>query len=371
MAERKPYTFDRVVRLIITIVCVVAVLMLINRLKDVLLPFCVACLIAYIIEPLVRYNKKLLHFKGRIIPIFITLFELATLFGILGYFFIPSIIEETHQIGRMLSTYAKNGADIPFLPDTVHVLLRNHINFDKLSEMLSKQDFTSIASNAESIISGGVGVLLSIVSWLIVILYVIFILIDYDKLMEGFKNMVPPKFRKPVYKIGNDIKTSMNLYFRGQALIALIVAVLYSAGFLIIGLPLAVVMGLTIGVLFMVPYMQYISLIPVTLLCLVYSTDQGIDFWPIMWETIMVYAIVQVIADLILTPKIMGKAMGLNPAIILLSLSVWGSLLGLIGMIIALPLTTLLLSYYDAYIAHQSGAKSGKLLEEIETTPMD
>ena len=63
-----------------------------------------------------------------------------------------------------------------------------------------------------------------------------------------------------------------------------------------------------------------------------------------------VYIIVQAIQDLILTPKIMGKAMGLNPAIILLSLSVWGTLLGMLGLIIALPLTTLLLSYYNHYI---------------------
>ena len=198
MHERKPYTLDRVVRLLITIACIAGALWLINRLKDVLLPFCVACLIAYIIEPLVRYNRRLLHFKGKIIPIFITLFELTTLFGIMGYFFIPSIIDETHQMARMISNYAKDGADVPFLPDSVHVFLKNYINFDKLSETLIKQDFMHIASNAETIISGGLGVIWSIVSWLIVILYVVFILIDYDKLMQGFRNMVPPKFRKPV-----------------------------------------------------------------------------------------------------------------------------------------------------------------------------
>jgi predicted PurR-regulated permease PerM len=63
-----------------------------------------------------------------------------------------------------------------------------------------------------------------------------------------------------------------------------------------------------------------------------------------------VYIIVQAIQDLFLTPKIMGKYMGLNPAIILLSLSIWGSLLGLVGLIIALPLTTLLIAYYNRYI---------------------
>ena len=67
-------------------------------------------------------------------------------------------------------------------------------------------------------------------------------------------------------------------------------------------------------------------------------------------EAIAVYCVAQAIQDLYLTPKIMGKAMGLNPAIILLSLSVWGTLLGFLGLIIALPLTTLLLAYYDEYL---------------------
>lgn len=119
-----------------------------------------------------------------------------------------------------------------------------------------------------------------------------------------------------------------------------------------INLPLAVVLGLFIGLLNMVPYLQLISIVPTTLLCVVCSVDSGIDFWTIFLECMAVYAIVQVIQDLFLTPKIMGKAMGLNPAIILLSLSVWGTLLGFLGLIIALPLTTLLLGYYDEYLTY-------------------
>ncbi len=71
-----------------------------------------------------------------------------------------------------------------------------------------------------------------------------------------------------------------------------------------------------------------------------------------------VYVVVQCIQDLFLTPKIMGKAMGLNPALILLSLSVWGTLLGFIGLIIALPLTTLLLAYYDMYITSREDGEN-------------
>ena len=168
--------------------------------------------------------------------------------------------------------------------------------------------------------------------------------------MLSFKQLVPHSRRRQVYHIGRDIKNAMNRYFRGQALIAFLVGVMFSIGFLVIGLPMGVVLGLFIGLLNMVPYLQLVSLPITALLCLVWTVSTGGDFWLIFWEAMAVYVIVQCIQDLFLTPKIMGSAMGLNPAIILLSLSVWGALLGFMGLIIALPLTTLLLSYYNMYI---------------------
>ena len=162
--------------------------------------------------------------------------------------------------------------------------------------------------------------------------------------------MIPPRYRRIVFSIGHDVKTSMNLYFRGQSMVAFLVGVLFSIGFLIIGLPLAVVLGMFIGLLNMVPYLQFVSVFPATLLCLVYSVDTGINFWAIWWQCMAVYAIVQVIQDLFIVPRVMGKTMGLNPAIILLSLSIWGALFGFIGLIIALPLTTLILSYYNKHV---------------------
>ena len=169
----------------------------------------------------------------------------------------------------------------------------------------------------------------------------------------------------------------MNHFFRGQALIALIVGVLFSIGFTIIDLPMAILLGMFIGVLNLVPYLQLISLLPTTLLCMVYAIGGGQEFWPIFLESIAVYCVVQVIQDFFLTPKIMGKAMGLNPAIILLSLSVWGTLLGMVGLIIALPLTTLLLSYYNTYIIRRddtpdnpaAGEREAEELESAETLP--
>lgn len=168
------------------------------------------------------------------------------------------------------------------------------------------------------------------------------------------KLLVPPKYQPSVFRIGNDLKDSMNKYFRSQFVIACCAAVFYCIGFYIVGLPMAIVMGITVGILYMIPYFQYITLIPVIIICFITSLDGSVDFWVMLGKCGLVYVISQCICDYILTPKIMGKSLGLNPAIILLSLSIWGTLLGIIGMVIALPMTTLLLAYYKkVFIDHK------------------
>lgn len=354
MYKQRPYTFDRAVRLVITCIVICAAIWLINILKGVLLPFCVACLIAYLFEPFVQFNRRLLKLKGRVIAIFVTLFEATFLFGILCYFLIPMIISEMQHMAHLLKIYSENELSIPFLPEKFHELVKKYIDFDYLSSILSRRDqmelIETFIQSTWNLLSSGIAMIIGLFSWLIVFLYVIFIMLDYEKLVKGVRRMVPAPYRKTTFKIGNDIQRSMNHYFRGQALVALCVGVLFSIGFLIIDMPLAIILGMFIGLLNMVPYLQIISLIPALILCLVSSVDSGVDFWPIFWQCMAVYCIVQAIQDLFLTPKIMGKAMGLNPAIILLSLSIWGTLLGFLGLIIALPLTTLLLAYYDEYL---------------------
>lgn len=366
-SQSRPYTFDRVVRLLIGCAIFAFIIWLLDLLKDVLLPFCVACLIAYLFEPFVQYNRSLLRLKGRITAIFVTLFEALVFFGILLYMCVPSIITEMHQMADLLRNYANSDVSIQYLPPEIHDILKSNIDFEELAHTLMQQDMRSIIDKGMTVIHGGVHVVLGVVAWLIVFLYVIFIMLDYDRLMRGFKLLVPSRFRPVAYKVGNDIKESMNHYFRGQALIACVVAVIYCVGFSLCGLPLAIVLGLGTAVLFMIPYCQYLSIIPVTLLCLVDSANSGNHFWTQWWECMGVFLLVQIVADLILTPRIMGKAMGLNPAIILLCLSIWGSLFGLIGMIIALPLTTLLLSYYEQYVIMRNDDEPpSQRLKEVE-----
>lgn len=356
--NRRPYTFDRVVRIIFSLCGLLITLYLLNLLSDVLLPFFVACLIAYILEPTVEFNKKLMGCKRRFFPVMMTLVEAIFLVGVLCWLMIPYLVDECTEMTNIISDYATSQIQIPYISKEIHEFIRQNVDFDQIGRLLSREQWVELIKNSLSktwsFIGSSLSVIVGIVSWLIVVLYVIFIMLDYERFILSVRQLIPYGQRNQVFHIMNDIKNAMNRYFRGQFYIASIVGLLFAVGFLIIGLPMAVVFGLFIGILNMVPYLQVISLPIAAILCLVGSISDGPSFWMLFWETMAVYVVVQCIQDLILTPKIMGKAMGLNPAVILLALSVWGSLLGFLGMIIALPLTTLLLSYYDMYIVRRS-----------------
>ncbi len=107
------------------------------------------------------------------------------------------------------------------------------------------------------------------------------------------------------------------------------------------------------GLLNFVPYLQIIGYLPALLLCVLKAVAEGGHFGWIALSAALVLVAVQVIQDGYIVPKIQGKLSGMNPALILLSLSVWGILLGFIGLIIAIPLTSLLISYYDRVIIRQ------------------
>lgn len=205
------------------------------------------------------------------------------------------------------------------------------------------------------LISGTASFLAGLIGLAVIGLYFIFLLLDYDT-VRGWKELIPSAYRESVTGVVNDFESAMNNYFRGQAAVAFICGLLFALGFFLIGLPLSILLGLFIGLLNMIPYLQILGLIPAGLLALLHALESGSSIWMALGLTGLVFVVVQIIQDTILVPKIMGKVTGLNPAMMMLSLSIWGKLLGLLGLIIALPTTYLLLVYYRRLIAPVSPA---------------
>ena len=347
------YTFDRVVRLVIALAIVIGVALLVNRLSSVLLPFLIGWLLAYLIHPLVKFVQYKMKVGNRGLSIFIALLFIGIVITGLGFAVIPAMVSEMRQIAdyrlqitEQIPLVVSDGSLVAwFYSFTESIDVEKWLNADTLKGALD-----SLLPSVKGLVSGTWAAIARVFVVFVVFLYVVFILIDFEKINRGAREMIPPRYRELVEGVFEDLESGMNRYFRGQSLVAFIVGVMFAIGFKIVGLPMAITVGLFIGVLNLVPYLQTVGVVPVVLLCLVKSAETGHSFWWILLACFIVFVVVQGIQDLFLVPKIMGKAMGLNPAVILLSLSIWGSLLGIVGMIIALPITTLLISYYKRFV---------------------
>lgn len=367
----KPFTFDRVSRIVFSVLMIGGLIYLLAVLKNALLPFLIAWLMAYMMQPFVRFFQYKLKFKSRVLSITAVLVSLAGLLILLYQLVVPSIIDEIQGTFQLLQTHQGNPENIPLIPESWRIYIVNQMDLLHLSELVSRENLLNtlkqIAPRMWTLLSSTFSLLFSVTILFVVMLYFIFILLDYEKIAEGWIKLIPERYRPFAQGLAEDVEVSMNRYFRGQALIALCVGVLFAIGFKIIDFPLAVSLGLFIGFLNLIPYLQTLGLIPMLLLSLLKAAETGGSFWLIFGSALLVLCVVQGIQDLFLTPKIMGKAMGLNPAIILLSLSIWGTLLGFVGLIVALPLTTLSLSYYKRFILmEQSKIESDKTRRQLK-----
>ncbi len=351
---KTPYTFDKVVRLLIGLTVITVLILLFRRLNTVLTPFFVGWMIAYLLHPPVKFFQHKLKFKSRILSVITTLVLFFGSFTGIILLIIPQIAKEVSRVSVLIQNFTQNLDIIGALPLSWQYAITDFFANINFNELISNPNITEvlkkIAPQLWLFLNSSLSFVLSMMVIIIVLLYLIFILMDYDKIVGGFPNIIPSKYRALVTGILNDIETGMSRYFRGQALIALIVGVLFAIGFVIIDLPMAIIFGIFVGVLNLVPYLQTVAIVPGMFLVILKASEPGQSFGGVMLGILIVFAAVQLFQDLFLVPKIMGKVTGLKPAVILLSLSIWGSLMGIIGMIIALPLTTLIISYYKRWV---------------------
>lgn len=355
MLEKK-ITFDSFVRGALTAASLVALFFLLDHLSGALLPFFVAWLVAYFLYPLVKFYQYRLRMKNRVVSILSAMLTVIVGLTLASIFFVPSVVEEFMKLKDLLVQYFVQGSRNATIPGTVENFIKENLDLNYLQQFFSEDNLVStirsLMPKVWSILNQSVSFVVGIFASFIILLYIFFILLDYESIANGWIKLVPAKHREFVQAVADDVEMGMNRYFRGQALVAFLVGVLFSIGFLIIDFPLAIGFGLFIGLLNMVPYLQLVALVPTVLLALLKAADTGQNFWLILILALLVFCVVQVIQDAVIVPKVMGKITGLNPAVILLSLSVWGSLLGILGMIIALPLTTLILAYYKQFIRY-------------------
>ena len=323
---------------------------LVYVLKDVLTPFLIALFIAYLINPLITFIQEKLKVKNRGIATAFGLSLALTLLTSITFLSLPTINREFRSAASLFKEYAHV---IPPIPSGIEDQVNHFIHSDQAKEFINSSTISEALNKIIPIINSvfkqSIDLITGVFGLFLILLYLVFILQGYPKFNKTWVTWIPNKHREMANEISVDLNQGMRAYFRGQATIALIVGVLFCTGFSIIGLPLAILMGVLIGLLNLVPYLQILGIIPVFLLCVLQSMETDTSVWVTIGSAAIVFVVIQLLQELLLIPQIMNKATGLHPAIILLSLSIWGSLLGITGLILALPMSTLLLSYYKKF----------------------
>lgn len=356
--DNQPITFDkkRIIRTCITVAVLVALYLLIRHLSGVLLPFLISFVIAYMLAPIVDFFQKKCRLRNRLLSVVVTL---VLVIGVIAAAFAaltPMVSKQMTTLSTSITEYVRAFNPNDYFSPRVNEAIKEAVANLDVQTLLKNQDvqktIKALVPKLGNWISSGLSSLTGLAVVFICLLYIIFLLIDFEKIRANWATYIPDRWREPVVMLIGDLDRHMNGYFRGQSLIALCVGILFAIGFQIIGLPMGIAMGLIVGVLNLIPYMQALGIPPCIFLGLIQSFETGRPVWVVMVSIAVVFIVVQSIQDLLLTPKIMGNVTGMGPAAILLCLSIWGALLGVVGMIIALPLTTLLVSYYKRFILH-------------------
>ena len=356
----RSFTFGRVLQLALFAGLAWGLVLLLDYLSDVLLPFVIGLVVAYFLDPVTNRVQHVI--KQRVLAALFTLVSITLAVSLVAWFMVPMVGNELAQMGRTVSKMAANTelaqAAKEHLPENVweevnEILKRDDVKRYLTSDgavQMAKDTAKNLLPGAWGVLSGAANVLTFITGILVIMLYVVFLLIDYHNMAARWRDYLPPSIRDDVSGFVEEFIQATNRYFRSQALVACCVAVLFSIGFFTIGLPLAILMGIFIGLLNMVPYLQIVGTIPCLLLAGLKALEQGDNFLGALGLVLLVFGVVQLIQETVLVSRFQGEAMGLSPAIILLSISVWGKLLGFLGLILALPLTCLGLAYYRRYL---------------------
>ncbi len=351
----KHWNLDKVMHFLKILVLFTVGMLLVYYLRGVLFPFFAAFLIAYIVDPIVnRLQKKVKH---RIIAVIIVLLVAGLAIAGALRLFIPLVIGEVQNLGVLIAKVFNDSewaARIErLMPGGLYETIQSLISWEQLAASMQHLDFWREVQNiAGKVLPGAWGVLSytgTIVLWFsgaaVIFMYLVFIMLDMPKLRRGLYSLVPERFQDNAISFARETDRFMGTYFRAQSLVALTVGTLYAIGFGIMGLPMGVAFGLFSGALNMIPYLQLTTIPLALVLAVVHALNTGMPFWEVALIICTIYLVVQVIQDFFLVPHIVGGSMNLPPVGILLSLSIWGKLLGFLGLLVAIPFTCLCLVY--------------------------
>lgn len=338
-------------QLVLVSAATVALLVFVYLIRDVLLPFFLAFIVAYMLDPPVDWLEARWGLS-RVAATFLLLAVLTLVLVLLGYYLTLQAVEFARGFGGLLEelpealAWIRSALPAPLVPyldafleagdagevmDRTLEFLRDHLN--TVADTLTRSSDLLVAFATRTI--GVIWLLLNLVVFLFSILY---FLRDFDRILEEINRLVPPRYRSELRSTTREINGLMRAFFRGHLIVSLTTGVLYGTGYLLVGLEGGFLVGFLSGLMNVIPYIG-----PATgfLLAFVLALYQfGVGYW--LLAIIGIFVAVQSLEGNVLTPNIVGGAVGLHPVVVIFALMVFGKFFGFLGLLFAIPLAAIL-----------------------------
>jgi len=309
-------------------------------LRGVLTPVLLAFILAYAFNPLVRYAERRRIPRGVGAALCLVLISLigVSLIGLI----LPSLWDEIRLIVDRLPGYLEEirGSAVPWVERTLHIEMPR--TFDAALEA-TREQLTQrggeLAGPAALVFHK---ILRSTLSFMMFFLYLILIpvftyyfLKDMDRILGWAIGLVPSRYQVQVQTLLDQIDLVLAGFFRGQLMVCTILAILYSVSLSILGVPAAFTIGILVGLLNMVPYVGVVSGILLSVLFLLLDGAS----WGMFAGLFAIFGLFLGLDGMFITPRVMGKNLGLAPLAIILSILIFGELFGFLGVLLAVPVS--------------------------------
>jgi predicted PurR-regulated permease PerM len=314
--------------------------LLLSLLSPVLMPFVLAGVLAYALHPLVErlHARRVPRWLGA--GLAITLLMLAMLAVVL--LIVPVITKQLpllkEQVPVLLDKF--NEWLVPVL-GRFGVELQVDVALVRgwMQKLISGHEGEIIDGLLSSLRIGGSALMAVAGNLVLAPIVAYYLLLDWNNVVDRSKGLIPPRWRVSVQDFLDETDQVLGQYLRGQLLVMVVLAVFYTVGLALVGLKLALPIGVFTGLAVFVPYLGFGLGLVLALMA------AALQFQALLGVALVgaVYAVGQVVESMYVTPKLLGERIGLHPIAVIFALMAFGHLLGFVGVLIALPASAVLL----------------------------
>lgn len=336
-----------------------------------LIPFVLAYIIAFIINPLVERIERKRIPRGLIAGIF-TIGSLG-LIALALFFAIPALANQLSNLGSLFNETTNNTEQM--IENSGILALFEHLGFE--GESIRAQLATQVNFLIDEIYSGitsfsstyiaGIGNVVAVIFFIILMPFLCFFMIrDYEKIGVFVRSLITPSDVSTDYT--TEISRIVGAYLRGQFIVVLISAINLSIGFYLVGIPYALVLGIFAGLTNFIPTFGLWFSVTV---CSLVGISVGQPWYEFLPGIYIVFGIEQVLESGFIVPRIVGKHVGLHPLLVMVSLLLFGFMFGLLGLLIAVPTVALISVFWEQYketqkISFLSGSELDSFIQQFD-----